>query len=69
VFLGRQTRALSSRCKTVSPLSDKTTKFSKFINKKKSHLSKKILQCAANLTGVAWQKKSHYKYFKDRSNY
>ncbi len=51
------------------PLCGSTTNFSEFINKKKPHLSKKILQCAAHLTGIVWQKKSHYKYFKDRSNY
>jgi hypothetical protein len=51
------------------PLCDSTTNFSKFINKKKPHLSKKTLQRAAHLTNIAWQKKSHYKYFKDRSIY
>jgi hypothetical protein len=29
-----------------------TTNFSKFINMRKLHLSKKILQCAAHLTGA-----------------
>ncbi len=33
------------------PLCDNTTKFSKFIHKKKPHLKKKINQCVAHLTG------------------
>ena len=33
------------------PLCDNTTKFSKFIHKKKPHLKGKINQCAAHLTG------------------
>jgi hypothetical protein len=40
---------------------DNTTKFSKWIKKKKPHLKDKILQCAAHLTGIAWQKRSHTK--------
>jgi len=47
----------------VKPMCDNTTKFSKFIAKRKPHLEDKILQCAAHLTGISWQKKSHYKYF------
>ena len=43
------------------PLCDNTTKFSKWIKKKKPHLKNKILQCAAHLTGIAWQKRSHTK--------
>jgi hypothetical protein len=42
-----------------TPMCDNTTKFSKWIKKKKPHLADKILQCAAHLTGIAWQKKSH----------
>ena len=34
------------------PLCDNTTKFSKFIHKKKPHLKGKINQCAAHLTGM-----------------
>jgi len=30
---------------------------------RESRILRKILQCAAHLTGVSWQKKSHYKYF------
>ena len=51
------------------PLCDNTTKFSKFINKRLPHLKKKIGQCAAHLTGIAWQKKLHRKYFKNQSTY
>ena len=51
------------------PLCDNTTKFSKWIAKKKPHLSDKILQCAAHLTGIAWQKRSHTKYFADQERY
>ncbi len=39
------------------PMCDNTTKFSKWIKKKKQHLKDKILQCAPHLTGIAWQKK------------
>jgi hypothetical protein len=46
------------------PICDNTTKFSKWIQKKKPHLADKILQCAAHLTGIAWQKRSHTKYFE-----
>jgi hypothetical protein len=35
------------------PLCDNTTKFSKWIAKKKPHLSDKVLFCAAHLTGIA----------------
>ena len=45
------------------PLCDNTTKFSKFIEKMFPHLSEDILVCAAHLTGIAWQKRSHVKYF------
>jgi hypothetical protein len=41
------------------PMCDNTIKFSKWIKKKKPHLRNKILQCAAHLTGIAWQKRSH----------
>jgi hypothetical protein len=34
------------------PLCDNTTKFSKFIHKKKPHLRGKINRCAAHLTGM-----------------
>ena len=51
------------------PLCDNTTKFSLWIKKKKPHLKDKILQCAAHLTGIAWQKKSHTKFFDDPKNY
>ena len=40
------------------PLCDNTTKFSKWIKKKKPHLADKILQCAAHLTGIAWPVRS-----------
>ena len=36
-----------------NPLCDNTTKFSKFILKKHPHLRRKILQCAAHLTGTS----------------
>ncbi len=48
---------------------DNTTKFSKFIIKRKPHLRNKILQCAAHLTGISWQKRTHFKYFKDPAVY
>ena len=51
------------------PMCDNTTKFSKWIAKKKPHLLYKILQCAAHLTGIAWQKKSHTKYFDNQKTY
>ena len=51
------------------PLCDNTTKFSKWIKKKKPHLKNKILQCAAHLTGIAWQKRSHTKFFDDQATY
>jgi hypothetical protein len=47
------------------PMCDNTTKFSKWIKKKKPHLKDRILQCAADLTGIAWQKRSHTKFFDD----
>ena len=37
------------------PLCDNTTKFSKFIHKKKPHLKGKINQCAAHLTGMRFR--------------
>ena len=46
------------------PLCDNTTKFSKFIHKRVPHLRGKIGQCSSHLTGIAWQKKLHHKYFK-----
>ena len=52
-----------------TPMCDNTTKFSKWIKKKKPHLADKILQCAAHLTGIAWQKKSHTKYFDNLKTY
>ena len=45
------------------PMCDNTTKFSKWIKKKKPHLKNKILQCAAHLTGIAWQKEIAYEVF------
>ena len=51
------------------PMCDNTTKFSKWIKKKKPHLADKILQCAAHLTGIAWQKRSHTKYFDNQKTY
>ena len=51
------------------PLCDNTTKFSKFINKRLPHLKGKVLQCAAHLTGIAWQKRLHRKYFKNQATY
>jgi hypothetical protein len=48
---------------------DNTTKFSKWIKKRKPHLKDKILQCAAHLTGIAWQKRSHTKFFDDQTTY
>jgi hypothetical protein len=38
-------------------------------NPKKPHLKDKILQCAAHLTGIAWQKRSHTKFFDDQKTY
>ncbi len=54
-----------------SPLEQRenTTKFSKWIKKKKQHLKDKILQCAAHLTGIAWQRRSHTKFFDDQTTY
>jgi hypothetical protein len=40
-----------------------------WIRKKKPHLADKILQCAAHLTGIAWQKRSHTKYFNSFNTY
>jgi hypothetical protein len=51
------------------PLCDNTTKFSKWIKKWKPKLADKTLQCAAHLTGIAWQKRSHTKYFKQFETY
>ena len=51
------------------PMCDNTTKFSKWIKKKKPHLKDKILQCAAHLTGIAWQKRSHTKFFDNQATY
>ena len=38
-------------------------------NPKKPHLKDKILLCAAHLTGIAWQKRSHTKFFDDQKTY
>ncbi len=38
-------------------LCDKTAKFSKFINKRLLKLKGNVLQCAAHITGIAWQKR------------
>jgi hypothetical protein len=51
------------------PMCDKTNKFSKWIKKKKQYLKDKVLQCAAHLTGIAWQKRSHTKFFDDQTTY
>jgi hypothetical protein len=51
------------------PMCDNTTKFSKWIKKKKPHLKDKILQCAAHLTGIAWQKRSHTRFFDNQATY
>ena len=51
------------------PLCDNTTKFSKFINRRLPHLKGKALQCAAHITGIAWQKRLHRKYFKNQATY
>ncbi len=48
------------------PMCYNTTKFSKGVKKKKQHLKDKILQCAAHLTGIAWQKRSHTKFFDNQ---
>jgi hypothetical protein len=48
---------------------DNTTKFSKWIKKKKQHIKDKILQCAAHLTGIAWQKRSHTRFFDNQTTY
>ena len=48
---------------------DNTTKFSKFIDEMFPGLSNDILICAAHLTGIAWQKKSHGKYFDSQAIY
>ena len=47
-----------------NPFCDNTTKFSKFIIKRIPKFRKKVGHCAAHLTGIAWQKKLHHKYFK-----
>jgi hypothetical protein len=49
------------------PMCDNTTKFSKFIAKKKPHLKHKIPQCAAHLTGISWQKEITYQVFQESS--
>ena len=51
------------------PMCDNTTKFSKWITEKKPHLSNHFLVCAAHLTGIAWQKKTHRKYFDSDKKY
>ena len=51
------------------PMCDNTTKFSKWIKKKKPKLANQILQCAAHLTGIAWQKRSHTKHFDNQATY
>jgi hypothetical protein len=51
------------------PLCDNTTKFSKFINKRLPGLKGKVLQCAAHINGIAWQKRLHCKYFKNQVTY
>jgi hypothetical protein len=51
------------------PMCDNTTKFSSWIARKKPHLKDEILQCAAHLTGIAWQKRSHARYFEDQATY
>jgi hypothetical protein len=51
------------------PLCDNTTKFSKFIYKHFPLLRKRIGQCAAHLTGIAWQKRLHQKYSKNQNVY
>ena len=38
-------------------------------NTKKPHLKDKILLCAAHLTGIAWQKRSHTIFFDDQKTY
>jgi hypothetical protein len=47
------------------PMCDNTTKISKWFKKRKPHLKDRILQCAAHLTGIAWQKRSHTEFFDD----
>ena len=51
------------------PMCDNTTKFSGWIIRKKPHLKDSILQCGAHLTGIAWQKRSHTRYFQDQETY
>ena len=51
------------------PLCDNTTKFSKWIKKRKPKLADKILQCAAHLTGIAWNKRSHTRFFSEFATY
>lgn len=51
------------------PMCDNTSKFSKFIHKRLPHLRGKIGQCSSHLTGIAWQKKLHHKYFKNLNVY
>ncbi len=53
----------------VKPMCDNTTKFSKWICKRKPKLAENILICAAHFTGIAWQKRSHTKYFDNQKNY
>ncbi len=48
------------------PMCDNNIKFSKWIKKRKPHLKDRILQCAAHLTGIAWQKRSHTEFFDDQ---
>jgi hypothetical protein len=66
----RVSRFLSnSKFLSKKQLCDNTTKFSKWIKKEKPHLADKISQCAAHLTGIAWQKRSHTKYFHNQRTY
>ena len=60
---GKAAKPFRFRIPLEKPLCDNTTKFSKFIAKLFPHLSKDILVCAAHLTGIAWQKRSHVKFF------
>jgi hypothetical protein len=51
------------------PMCDNTNKFWIFVNKRLPHLKGKVLQCAAHMTGIEWQKQLHLKYFRNQDTY
>ena len=66
---GSKPKPLKFKLPLAKPMCDNTTKFSKFIDEMFPGLSNDILICAAHLTGIAWQKKSHGKYFDSQAIY